>query len=56
MELLVGQTLKQGIKKGIPLAKQGPFSTAQLLDLGVQIAEGLDAAHSQGIVQGDSLT
>jgi eukaryotic-like serine/threonine-protein kinase len=46
MEYLEGSTLKHKIE-GRPL-KMGP-----LLDLGVQIAEGLDAAHSGGIVHRD---
>jgi serine/threonine protein kinase len=46
MEYLDGQTLKQRI--------QGrPLSTDEILDLGIQIADGLDAAHAQGIVHRD---
>jgi eukaryotic-like serine/threonine-protein kinase len=52
MELLEGQTLRDLIsehgsnaRKSLPLEK--------LLDLGVQIAEGLDAAHQQGIIHRD---
>jgi Tol biopolymer transport system component len=46
MELLKGQTLKEMIA-GKPL----PVKT--ILDLGVQIAAGIDAAHSKGIVHRD---
>jgi serine/threonine protein kinase/Tfp pilus assembly protein PilF len=46
MELLEGETLKQRIT-GRPL----PFDL--LLDLGVQIADALDAAHRKGIVHRD---
>jgi eukaryotic-like serine/threonine-protein kinase len=46
MELLEGQTLKHRIsKKSLPLS--------ELLDFGVQIADGLEAAHSKGIVHRD---
>jgi eukaryotic-like serine/threonine-protein kinase len=46
MELLEGQTLKHRIG-----AK--PIEIAELLEIGVQIANGLDAAHSKGIVHRD---
>jgi eukaryotic-like serine/threonine-protein kinase len=46
MELLEGQTLKHRI--------QGkPLDVAEVLDLGVQVADALDAAHAQGIVHRD---
>jgi eukaryotic-like serine/threonine-protein kinase len=46
MECLEGQTLKHLIA-----GKSLPFD--QILELGTQIAEGLDAAHSKGIVHRD---
>ena len=46
MELLEGQTLKHRIA-----AK--PIEISDLLDIGIQIANGLDAAHSKGIVHRD---
>jgi serine/threonine protein kinase/DNA-binding winged helix-turn-helix (wHTH) protein len=45
MELLEGQTLKYGIT--------GPFPVGQILKLGVEIAEALEAAHSKGIIHRD---
>src|SRR6266699_2998884 len=43
MELLEGQTLKQRIATR-------PFKVEEVLDLGIQLADALDAAHSKGIV------
>ncbi len=46
MELLEGQTLKSRISgKPIPIS--------ELLDIGIQIADGLEAAHNKGIVHRD---
>jgi len=46
MEYLEGQTLNQRI--------QGkPFQIDEILDIAVQVAEGLDAAHSEGIIHRD---
>jgi len=46
MELLEGGTLKQRIAKG-------PLHLDEILDLGEQIADGLEAAHAKGIVHRD---
>jgi serine/threonine protein kinase/Flp pilus assembly protein TadD len=46
MELLEGKTLKQRIA-------ERPIEIAELLEIGTQIASGLDAAHSKAIVHRD---
>jgi eukaryotic-like serine/threonine-protein kinase len=46
MELLQGQTLKH-------LIRGKPLDVDEVLDLGVQVADALDAAHAQGIVHRD---
>src|SRR2546427_6279066 len=46
MELLHGQTLKH-------LIQGKPLDIEEVLDVGIQVADGLDAAHSQGIVHRD---
>ena len=46
MELLEGRTLRQRIA-------EKPLETDELVDLAMQIADALDAAHAKGIVHGD---
>src|SRR5690348_1578187 len=46
MELLEGQTLKHRISGK-------PIEISELLEIGIQIAAGLDGAHSKGIVHRD---
>jgi TolB-like protein/Tfp pilus assembly protein PilF len=46
MEMLEGGSLRNRIQ-------QGPLPTDQLLDVGIQIADALDAAHAKGIIHRD---
>jgi eukaryotic-like serine/threonine-protein kinase len=46
MELLEGQTLRQGISGK-------PIDLEAVLDLGIQVSDALDAAHSKGIIHRD---
>ena len=46
IELLEGQTLKQ-------LIADAPLPIDRVLDIGLQVADGLDAAHAKGIVHRD---
>jgi eukaryotic-like serine/threonine-protein kinase len=50
MELLEGETLKSRIHRQPP---NQPMDLEQLLDLGTQIADALDAAHAKGIIHRD---
>jgi len=47
MPLLEGKTLRDRI------AEEAPLPTATLLDIGRQIADGLDAAHQKGVIHRD---
>jgi predicted ATPase/serine/threonine protein kinase len=46
MELLEGESLKQRIR-------EGPISTAELFDFGIQTSDALEAAHAKGIIHRD---
>jgi serine/threonine protein kinase/Tfp pilus assembly protein PilF len=46
MELLHGESLQDRLRKG-------PLSGDELLDIGIQTSEGLEAAHAQGIIHRD---
>ncbi|MBZ5629450.1 MAG: protein kinase [Acidobacteriia bacterium] len=46
MELLEGQSLKDRLERG-------PLDAQEVLDIGIQIADALDAAHAKGVVHRD---
>ena len=46
MELLTGESLKDRIRKG-------PIALDEILGMGVQVSEGLEAAHAKGIIHRD---
>jgi TolB-like protein/DNA-binding winged helix-turn-helix (wHTH) protein/Flp pilus assembly protein TadD len=46
MELLEGESLKQRVR-------EGPISTDELLDFGIQTCDALEAAHAKGIIHRD---
>jgi serine/threonine protein kinase len=51
MQLLEGQTLRELIASAEP--GKPPFEIHGLVDIAIQIADGLNAAHSQGIIHRD---
>jgi len=51
MQLLEGQTLRELIAAASP--KKPPFAIEKMLDLAIQIADGLAAAHQKGIIHRD---
>src|SRR5215468_3755599 len=51
MEFLEGQTLKGRIEVGA--VREPPLRVDKLLDLAIQIADALDAAHAKGIIHRD---
>ena len=51
MELLDGQTLRERIGNA-----SEPLQTNELIDLAIQITDGLDAAHQKGIIHRDIKT
>ncbi len=51
MQLLEGQTLRELIAAASP--GKPPFGIEKLLDLGIQIVDGLGAAHQKGIIHRD---
>jgi eukaryotic-like serine/threonine-protein kinase len=51
MQLLEGQTLRELIAAAGPA--KAPLELGKLLDLAVQIVDGLDAAHQKGIIHRD---
>jgi serine/threonine protein kinase len=57
MELLEGETLRELISVGTFLRQtsdhDGPLQLARLLDIAVQVASGLEAAHRKGIIHRD---
>jgi len=51
MQLLEGQTLRERI--GIESQPDKPLPISELLDLAIQVASGLEAAHQKGIIHRD---
>ncbi len=53
MQFLEGQTLKHIIGGAVGARRAVPLPTDTLLDLSIQIADALDAAHTKGIIHRD---
>ena len=55
MELLEGETLREVISRCSASGSDAdlPLPLEQLLEIGIQIADGLDAAHQKGIIHRD---
>ena len=53
MECVVGQTLREKTKSGGGSIHESTLSMKQAIDIGIQIADGLAAAHEKGIVHRD---
>jgi serine/threonine protein kinase/DNA-binding winged helix-turn-helix (wHTH) protein len=55
MQLLQGQTLRDCLASGAlkDTASRAQISLDRLLDIGIQVANGLEAAHEQGIIHRD---
>ena len=51
MELLEGETLRDRLATATAAAK--PISVDELLEIGIQICDGLEAAHQKGIIHRD---
>jgi serine/threonine protein kinase len=51
MQLLEGQTLRDRIRWGASTSL--PLRTDELLDIAIQVADGLDSAHQKGIIRRD---
>jgi serine/threonine protein kinase len=51
MEMLEGETLKERL--GVGAVREPPLQLDTLLDLAIQIADGLEAAHQKGIIHRD---
>ena len=51
MQLLEGQTLREMVVQSEP--SKAPFAAQKLIDIAIQIADGLNTAHQQGIIHRD---